>query len=167
MAIGRDAGYFRVGVENQGFSMMRPRFDFLQFTIRAEAESKDAGARLRGDMHVQRIRAVRQLQGITVRSAKPIPGFADAPEIAVVVFAAGKKKIPAVRRPLTGGLRGQRSSADKNRMQTGAKPEPSAAISQPVGVPSSGLSMLKRIVSPSGDQAGKCEAPGHAPTRGA
>src|SRR2546427_2955518 len=120
MAVGRDARYFRVGLENQGFGMMRSRLDFLQFTIRAEAESKYAGTRLRGDVHVQRIRAVRQLHRITVRSAEPIPGFADAPEIAVVVFAAGKKKIPALRRPLAGGLRGRRPSAGENRMQTGA-----------------------------------------------
>src|SRR6266513_6217451 len=120
LAVGRDARYFRVGIENQGFGMMRSRLDFLQFTIGAKAESKYAGTRLRGDVHVQRIRAMRQLHRITVRSAEPIPGFADAPEIAIVVFAIGKEKIPAIRRPLTGGLRGQRPSAGENRMQTGA-----------------------------------------------
>src|SRR6202165_510986 len=100
--------------------MMRSRLNFLQFTIRAEAESKYPGTRLRGDVYVQRIRAVRQLHRFTVRSAEPIPGFADAPEIAIVVFAAGKKKIPAIGRPFTGGLRGQRPSAGENGMQTGA-----------------------------------------------
>src|SRR5229473_4773401 len=100
--------------------MMRSRLDFLEFTIRAEAESKYAGTRLRGDGYVQRIRAVRQLHRIMVRPAKPIPGFADAPQIAIVVFAAGEKKIPAVRGPLTGGLRGRLPPAGENRMQTGA-----------------------------------------------
>src|SRR5882672_9515903 len=98
---------------------MRLRFDFLKFAIRAETESKYAGTRLRGDGHVQGIRAVRQLHRTKVRSAEPIPGFADSPEITIVVFAAGEKKIPAVRGPLPGGLRGRRPSAGENRMQTG------------------------------------------------
>src|SRR6266478_987205 len=98
---------------------MRLRFDFLKFAIRAETESKYAGTRLRGDGHVQRIRAVRQLHRIKMRSAEPIPGFADSPEVAIVVFAAGEKKIPAVRGPLPGGLRGRLPPAGENRMQTG------------------------------------------------
>ena len=62
---------------------------------------------------------MRQLHGIMVRSAEPLPRFADAPEIAIVVFAAGEKKVPAIRCPLTGGLRGRLPSAGKNEMQTG------------------------------------------------
>src|SRR5712692_6751444 len=100
--------------------MVGLRLDFLQFAIRAEAESKYAGSRLRGDGNVQRIRAARQLHRIVMRSAEPIPGFADAPEIAIVVFAAGEKKIPAIRSPLTGGLRGRLPATRENRMQTGA-----------------------------------------------
>src|SRR6266852_1502387 len=99
---------------------MRSRLDFLQFAIRTEAESKYAGTGLRGDGNMQRIRAVRQLHRTVMRSAEPIPGFADAPEIAIVVFAAGEKKIPAVRGPLTGGLRSRLPPARENRMQTGA-----------------------------------------------
>ena len=99
--------------------MTRLRFDSLQFAVRAEAESKYAGTRLRGDGYVQRIRAMRQLHRIVVRAAEPFPGFADAPEIAIIVFAAGEEKVPAIRRPLTGGLRGRPPSAGENRMQTG------------------------------------------------
>src|SRR5258708_36915520 len=98
---------------------MRLRFDFLKFAIRAETESKYAGTRLRGDGHVQRIRAVRQLHRVKMQSAGPIPGFADSPEVAIVVFAAGEKKIPAVRGPLPGGLRGRLPPPGENRMQTG------------------------------------------------
>src|ERR1700687_6365835 len=99
--------------------MVRLRFDFLKSAIRAETESKYAGTRVRGDGNVQRIRAVRQLHRIKVRSAEPIPGFADSPEIAIVVFAAGEKKILAVRGPLPGRLRGRLPPAGKNRVQTG------------------------------------------------
>src|SRR5258708_34781095 len=67
-----------------------------------------------------------------MRPAEPIPGLADAPEIAIVVFAAGEKKIPAVRGPLTGGLRSRLPPARENRMQTGAIrghfPDPFGAI---------------------------------------
>src|SRR2546421_7705379 len=120
MAVGRDAGYFRVGIGDQRFGVLRLRFDFLQFAIRAEAESKHARTHLRGDGYVQRIRAVRQLHRTMVRSAEPLPGLADAPEIAIVVFATGEKKIPAIRRPLTSGLRGRLPPAGEQRMQTGA-----------------------------------------------
>src|SRR3981081_2845955 len=98
--------------------MMSLRFDFLKFAIRAETESKYAGTRLRGDGHVQGIRAVRQLHRTKVRSAEPIPGFADSPEIAIVVFTAGEKKIPAVRGPLPGGLRGRGPSAGGDGSET-------------------------------------------------
>src|SRR5439155_1555663 len=106
-----------VGIGNQGIGMMRWRLDFLQFAIRAEAEGKYAGTRFGGDGYVQGIRAMRQLHGIMVRSAEPLPRFADAPEIAIVVFAAGEKKVPAIRCPLTGGLRGRLPSACKNEMK--------------------------------------------------
>src|SRR6202158_1162538 len=99
--------------------MMRLRFDFLKFAIRAETECKYAGTRLRGDGHVQGIRAVRQLHRSKMRSAAPIPRFADSPEIAIVVFAAGEKKMLAVRGPLPGRLRGRLPPAGKNRVQTG------------------------------------------------
>src|SRR6267142_26073 len=67
--------------------MMRLRFDFLKFAIRAETESKYAGTRLRGDGHVQGIRAMRQLHRTKVRSAEPIPGFADFPDGLSAIFA--------------------------------------------------------------------------------
>src|ERR1700674_1685905 len=63
---------------------------------------------------------MRQLHWIMMRSTKPIPGLADAPEIAIVVFEAGEKKIPAVRSQFTGRLRGRLPPTGENGMQTGA-----------------------------------------------
>src|ERR1700674_655963 len=98
--------------------MVGLQFDFLQLAMRAEAECKDARARLGWNGNVQGIGTVRQLDRIVMRTAEPVPRLTDGPEIAVVVITSGEQKVSAISSPLACGLGKWLSSTCKNRVQT-------------------------------------------------